>query len=512
MTNPLWNWLTSDESPPSKERNPRLSAVEFNRDYFTWGLTDLPVKAATEHLLSCGAVGSGKTTGIRLFLQSIAPRFQAGHPDPEQLIIFDAKGDALPILDGLGINPDSTDVWILNPFDERGTSWDLGSAIHSPAMARYFSNLIIPHESKSTAPYFNNAARQIVCWTSIALNQVKPGAWDLRDLINALESKERMLSVCRRFPRAEAAVSQHCNDSTNFGGVMSTLETKIGELHEVAALWDTSKSQRKFSVTDFLKKRGVLILGYDPVLEKSIVPMNAIILKALTNAILRQPETRVPRHWFVLDEFHALKQVDCIRNLLNLGRSKGASVLLGIQSIEGLREIYGPDATEDILQACSSKTFLKVGGVVTPEWAEKYFGRIRQTERSTGISHGPRGSTTYSENFHVQERALFLAAMFSGLPKPKPGGVFCAINDLTCYDQILINDWWADDVFAMCKPLGNVSGIIARQKTEDQFLRPWTAKEERDLCDTTSPGTPLAEESPTSPTTKEAHKKRRYPK
>lgn len=506
----FWDLFTSDEPQSQQQQDPWLSlcAVDFDPNYFCWGLSDVPIKRSTEHLVCCGMISSGKTTLIRLFLQSIAPRFKPAHPHNEQLIIFDAKGNALPILDGLGISPDREDVWILNPFDKRGVKWNIGAAINSPAMARYFASLIVPHEPRSTAPYFNNAARQIVCWTAIALTQIKAEAWTLRDLINALESKDKMLAVCGRFPRAKAAVTQHCNDMTNFGGVMSTLETKLGELHEVAALWDSSPSSKSFSVTDFLKGRGILVLGHDPVLEESIWPMNAIILKALTNEILREGETKLPRHWFVLDEFHAMQKVDCIRKLLNLGRTKGASVLLGFQSIEGLREIYGPDATEDILQACSNKTFLRAGGAGTAEWAEKHFNKIRQTERSTGVSYGPGGKTT-SENFQTQERSLFLASEFLNLPMPEPGGPIGAINDIPCFRQVLINDWWADEVFAMCKPTTNVPGIIRRDDPREQFLQAWSAKEERDICNTTSPDTPLQNELP-GLTTKADQQERRH--
>ena len=71
----------------------------------------------------------------------------------------------------------------------------------------------------------------------------------------------------------------------------------------------------------------------DPVLKESIWPINALLLKALTQEILRGPNSSQPRHWFVLDEFRAMENVDCVHDLLNRGRSKGASVLLGIQSI-----------------------------------------------------------------------------------------------------------------------------------------------------------------------------------
>jgi len=487
-----------------------LCAVEFDPNFVCWGLSDVPTKQAPEHFLSCGTVGSGKTTGIRLFLQSIAPRFQKSHPREEQLILFDAKGDALPMLDGIGISPKRKDVWILNPFDERGCKWDIGTAISSPTMARYLANLIVPHEPNSTAPYFNNASRQIVFWVAVTLTKIKRGRWTLRDLINALESKRRIMDVCNQFPRAKAAVSQHCNDSTNIGGVLSTLETKMGQFHEVAALWDTSRSRRVFSVEKFLKKRGVLVLGFDPMEKESFAPMNAIILQALTHQVLRGQETDRPRHWFVLDEFQQMGRVDCIRSLLNVGRSKGASVLLGLQSVEGLREVYGDNAAEDILQACSSKTFLRAGGPVTAKWAEEYFNRVRRTETKVGVSFGPGGRST-SFNYDTQERSLFLPSVFTGLAKPEPGGPFQAINDIPCFRNVIINQWLADDVFAMCKKSSDIPGIQRRTKVSDQFLEPWDAKEELEFCNTTSPETPLKKkQSKPGPTTRKAAKTRRY--
>ncbi len=488
----FWDLFTNERVEASLEWKP-LCAVNFDPGSFCWGLCDLPLKRATENMCTIGMIGSGKTTEIRLFLQSIAPRFTQSSSFNEQLIIYDFKGNALPILDELGIGPDREDVWILNPFDERAAKWNVGAAINSPAMARYFATLLVPHEPKSTAPYFNNAARQIVCWTAIALMKIKPGDWSLRDLINALESKERMLAVCKQHERAYAVAQQHVNDKTNFGGVMSTLETKMGELHEVAALWHTSRSGRIFSLNEFFKKRGVLILGYDPVLEESIWPINIIILKALTNEILRQEDTALPRHWFVLDEFRTMQRVDCIRNLVNLGRSKGASVLLGIQSVEGLCEIYGPDATDDILQACSNKTFLRAGGARTAEWIEKHFNKVRQTELSWGVSYGPTGRSR-NYNYQLHERSLFLASEFLNLPLPESGGTFGAYNDIPCLRDVVINDWRADDVFSMLKPISKIPGVKRRSNVDDESLTRWNANEELLFCKTTSPDTPLKTE------------------
>ena len=72
-------------------------------------------------------------------------------------------------------------------------------------------------------------------------------------------------------------------------GVLSSLGTKMVRFESVAALWNTAPSARKFTIEKFLAAPGVLVLGNDPVLRDSIWPINALLLKALTQEILRRP-------------------------------------------------------------------------------------------------------------------------------------------------------------------------------------------------------------------------------
>jgi type IV secretory pathway TraG/TraD family ATPase VirD4 len=82
----------------------------------------------------------------------------------------------------------------------------------------------------------------------------------------------------------------------------------------------------------------VLVLGDDPALRDSLWPINALLLKALSQEILRRPNCDYPRHWFVLDEIPAMEKVDYLPDLLRRGRSKGASVLLGMHSLESISD------------------------------------------------------------------------------------------------------------------------------------------------------------------------------
>src|ERR1051325_5293503 len=104
----LWDLFTNSDLPetdPSQAEQRTPSAILFNEKMMFWAMRNLPVSEAVKHLLVCGATGGGKTTIIRLFLQSIAPRFRSGHTPPEQLIIFDAQCDIVPILAAMGLGP-----------------------------------------------------------------------------------------------------------------------------------------------------------------------------------------------------------------------------------------------------------------------------------------------------------------------------------------------------------------------------------------------------------------------
>jgi type IV secretory pathway TraG/TraD family ATPase VirD4 len=461
-------------------------------------MLNLPVSEAVKHFLACGTVGSGKTTTIQLFLQSIAKRFRMGSERPEQLIVFDAKGDMIPRLEALGLKSDDPNFWIFNPFDTRGAVLDLGDAVQTPAMARYLSSILVPEERNSTAPYFFTTAQQIVYWIAVSLARIRRRTgknWTLRDLLNALESRDRIAAITRHHERASHIIEQHFADERNFPGVLSHLQTRLGKFEEVAALWHTCKSGRIFSITEFLKSSAVLVLGHDPVLSESIWPMNAVLLQALTNEILREDEVTYPRHWFVLDEFRAMEDVRCVRTLLNMGRSKGASVLLGIQSVEGLYELYQEHAANEILGLCSTKTFFRSGGPVTAEWAERHFNKVRHVEQTVTETYGHEGSKSVQRQ--VQERSLFLPTMFLDLPFPVQGGTFKSISDIPCFRTTFITERPFDQLLAITiRPTKEEQKKASSPRTdpEEQILKPWEKAEIKAFC-----GKPRANKPPKKP-------------
>ena len=475
----FWELFANPDVPAevNEAEPPKSSALRFNKEAVFWALRDLPVTEAVKHFLICGMTGSGKTTAIQLYLQSIARRFRARRKTPEQLIVFDAKCDMVPVLAGLGLTWEDDNVWILNPYDARSAVWNVAEAVQTPAMARHLATLMVPEEKNSTAPYFSDGARELVHFVVMALNHVAHTNWTLRDLLCALDCREHIVQVTAHEPRTKVLADRILKDRRHAAGILSTLATKLGRFEQVAALWHTNTSGRHFSIPEFLKKPGVLVLGNDPVLRDSFWPIIGLVLKSLTQEILRGPETLRPRHWFVLDEFRALERADYIHDLLNRGRSKGASVVLGIQSIDGLVEVYQESGANDILSQCATKTFLRAGGPQTAEWAEKYFGQVREEETHKSVTTGGEKTTTTTQH-EIRERFLFLASYFLNLPLPKPGAIYVSVNDIPCQRATFITSRHFDEVRSWCRPPGKVASVIPRDNVSEQTLKPWSEDEE----------------------------------
>ena len=480
----IWRLFTKPEPPKpesSEETEPEevvSSTIRFNREFVYWAMRDLPVTEATNHFLVCGTTGSGKSKTIQLFLQSIAPRFAPVSTKPEQLILFDAKGDSLQLLANNGIDPTGKNVYILNPFDTRSAVWNVAEAVQTAGMPRALATLLIPEDTKSTARYFTDAARELVIAVILALNASKKSNWSLRDLLCAMESLAKIRQITDRLPGAKRIAARYLDDDAHIHGVISSMASQLGRFETVAALWHTNTSGTTFSMKEFLQKPGVLVLGNDPVLRESFWPINAILLKSLVNTILRGPELRSPRYWFVLDEFRAMEKVECIQDLVNRGRSKGASVLLGIQSIEGLIDVYGRSGTDDLLGLCTNKTFLRAGAPPTAEWIERYFSKVRKTDPVVTESNGS-GGYSRSVQYTTQDRPLFLASYFLDLPLPRKGKPFVAVCDVPCLGETLIVRRPFDDVLEICREGEPVENVIPRDDDGGQMLIPWSTDEFR---------------------------------
>ncbi|MBO6690338.1 MAG: type IV secretion system DNA-binding domain-containing protein [Henriciella sp.] len=282
----------------------------------------------SRHFLAWGSTGAGKTTAMLLLMLGAIRR-------GDKTLILDTKGDLtskLPYIGGL-----------IAPHDARSMKWDIAYDCRTPQEARELAARIIPPSGSD--PMWSNAARDIFIACIVSLQNVYRDAWSwgsLRDLV--LADAETLLEVAERhYP----AATQYLSDPSN-KTAQSVLTTFKAHMNIVLVLGDAwPQSAGGFSIRKWLELPNCnpIILQRDgqfPQLSKAWISgiISLLASYAGSPAMRENPSTRT---WLFLDEFPQLERMDHFSTLLDVGRSKGISVVLGAQDLSQIRKTYGPD-------------------------------------------------------------------------------------------------------------------------------------------------------------------------
>ena len=117
-----------------------------------------------------------------------------------------------------------------------------------------------------------------------------------------------------------------------------------------------------------------------------------------------------------MDEFANGSRPGNFENLITTLRSRNISVIVFLQSVSQLKQIYKNDTWEILMDACS--TFLYLGGGRGAYSTHKYIADLLGTatidKKNDGLSKGASGST--SINFDRQSRELLTSEEISRIP------------------------------------------------------------------------------------------------
>jgi len=446
-----------------------------------WGWLELPWSFATKHFLACGSTGSGKTTLIRILMQSVLPRI--GEVKDERALIYDAKQDILSVLDGMNIIARPV---LLNPFDSRSSAWDIAKDVTEASTAQQIASILIPEEKKSAQPFFADAARHLMAGVMRRFIKTAPGNWTLADVIYAMLDEDRLKSILGDDPELKYLLT-YLREQKTGTSVLATILTKIQPFEFIAAAW--SRCHQKVSLRDWVKGDYILILGNDEAQRTALDALNQAIFKRVVELVLAEGNSDTRRTWFFLDEVREAGKLEGLQSLLTKGRSKGASVVLGFQDIDGLKEVYGEYLVSEITGQCACKALLRTDSSKTAEWASALFGDRELLEvstsssTSTGVSKGDlrnsksEGTSSTSSN-QIVKRSTVLPGEIMSLPLPGgPGkgsleGYYIAPN----IGPYKVSATWKE-VEEKLIPPSSIPNIVPRD-TDHERLRPW---EEKDL-------------------------------
>ena len=376
-----------------------------------------------------GCTGSGKTVTIRLLMQSVLPKIVSD--GNERALVYDAKGDMLPLLHGMGLQ---CEVITLNPVDARGYAWDIAADVADLNAVKTVAEILVPEENE-TQKFFPRAARRILEGVLRVLVRQAPGRWTLCDVLLILNDRNLLKKVLESTRATRVLVDKYWEPLATFQNVLSTLDSLVSRYETVAAAWSrAAEAGRKVSLQDWAKSSMVLVLGNDERIRPALDPMNRAIFERVVQLLIGGEELVAQggaRTWVFLDEAAKAGKLPGLDNLLLKGRSKGVCAVLGFQDIAAMREEYGQNAADALLGQCVNKAFLRLNSDATAEWASKQFGDYLAVEsltsHSTSTSYGS-GSSTSQDSTTISEqrtkREAVMPAEFFGLDVPsQEGGV-----------------------------------------------------------------------------------------
>ncbi|MFO1458719.1 MAG: type IV secretion system DNA-binding domain-containing protein [Verrucomicrobiota bacterium] len=417
----LWDfWISGNLQSVGKNlRKRKIESSPEKAGYF-WAGESLPFEEACKHFVSIGSTGSGKSITLNLLILSVISKMGRRDGVRRRALIYDPKSDLGSFV--AAIQP-GVPIRIMNPLDKRFNPWDIAADVTGETEAFEFASVLIPRSERENSPYFSDVARSLVAGvikrfiaTAAPAERMR---WTLRDLVLACESTQRLRAALDYEGTRHLLEHFQPDNARNFAGVKSTLDNTMNLYRPIAALSDAAKSPPVSIKRWIQEEESVLILGNHEAAREATDTLNRLLFRQLSKSLIdRQGRIEGDETWVFLDEVREAGVLGGLRQLLLRGRSKGVSVAMSLQDVEGMYAAYGRHEGAEIVGAAQNVAILHLNPSApgTVELASKIFGsrRGRVAGHSESLTE-ERGST---KNRHFELIPNVLPVEFVELPMP----------------------------------------------------------------------------------------------
>ena len=379
----------------------------------------------SKHLLIFGAIGGGKTTIILPVLKQLFAR-------NDKALIFDVKGD---------FTAKFPTAALVAPWHKGGMPWAIGRDIATLQDAILFAEQVI---AESKDPMWAAAARQVFVGLVVDLQRRKPKRWgwqDLYDQLSISDEAELELLMERCNPMGLRSVS---GQNTTTSGILINMVAGLQWIASLAQAWGNPKEGEGISFVEWLfdenaAQRQIILQGNGR-FEQMMQGYASTIITMLASRI-NSPEfseSRTRKIWFVLDEFPQLGKVK-YQPLIEVGRSKGVRVVIGLQDINQVIKVYSEQDANSLLSMVGTKIVAQIAPGETAKKVSELIGE-REVER-TNISVSGSGSGSSSTTMTNREslKVMYDSQLSYELGnRPEMGGIVALmINNDSPYVSML---------------------------------------------------------------------------
>lgn len=366
-----------------------------------------------KNLLLLGGTGSGKTNILYQIVAQVQDWNRRENREGVSLL-FDTKGDYIGHRGFF--RPGDLIIGNDRRFRDQSASWNIFDEIladgSNPAdyepNAREIASILFKGRGSESQPFFCNAARDIfaailICFVRQHLQL--PGGdgtpLDNYELLRFLLQSEPsdLAGYFRRYPDMQGLLSYIGDGKNNQAlGVFGELRSMLSDCFQGIFARKPSPRQPSFSIRRAIRDKGgrTIFLLYDLSLGETMTPLYRLLVDlALKEALSEHANGHT--HIF-LDELKLLPRITHLEDALNFGRSKGVSVVAGLQSVGQIYALYKRDAGQVILGGFGSIIALRTADFESRDYVTRLFGTNftayrYQSESNTPIDREREGNT-----------------------------------------------------------------------------------------------------------------------
>lgn len=340
-----------------------------------------------------GTTGAGKSMA---FKPLVAQAIERG----DYALIYDEKGEYTSEFFTLG------STLLLAPWDERSHIWDIYKDVKTKQDAKLIAQCLIPDSSEKEGIWVKGAR---LLFTGMILTQIRTSKnWGWHELSDMLKTPQIEMQEYLKvhFPIAHSFIQENSKTTQGF---YVHLISDLNWIEDLALAWSEGAGE-KFSVKDWVNRedheKRVIIIQADSRFESIGAPLCNAIVSLVTRNYLARDEGAERKTWLFIDEFANLPKNPTIKKWLELARSRGARSVICTQSISQIRQIYGNDDTDAILNLLSNVISLRVGaGGDDARYLSKLFGEqeVLKPNSKNGRSDWGRVRQQVVEEFELTQ-------------------------------------------------------------------------------------------------------------
>ncbi|MFT4055173.1 MAG: type IV secretion system DNA-binding domain-containing protein [Novosphingobium sp.] len=333
----------------------------------TIGNVPVPEAYEPEHILLCGAPGTGKTNLIVGMLEGIR---RSGR----RAIVYDTAGTFVEKFHRAG-----TDM-LLNPLDQRTARWS--PWVDVPRYYHYdqIAESTIP--DKHGDPFWAKAARGTLVAVMRKLARQKHTYVSV--LLDRL-LRSRLKDLATFVSGTDAAAFISAEGERTSAGIQAELASVM---RSFGYLDDTDDG---FSIRDWVEKGANgswLFITVKADQLPSLRPLITVWLDIAISAIMSLEPDRDRRLYCVVDELPTLQKLPSLSDFLARARKYGGCGILGFQSYPQLEATYGIQDAAAITGYCSTWVALRANDTATARHVSENLGQVEQVEANEGMSYG----------------------------------------------------------------------------------------------------------------------------